>query len=162
MAINATVNDTTGYAPFMLAHGTELQLPLDLAYGRPPTSYDSRDEYVSVLCDRMETAFSWARTHGGGNLQRAKRRYDTREKSANLHVGDEVYLLKHAHHSHEHPKLYPAYDGPYRVVGELGDVNVRIQLLSDPDVNGNVHVDRLVRRALPDTRKLDDRDNVVA
>ena len=58
MAMNATVHDTTGYTPFLLAHGTEMQLPLDLAYGPPPAPYSSHDDYVNALCARMQKAFS--------------------------------------------------------------------------------------------------------
>jgi hypothetical protein len=162
MAINSSVHDSTGYTPFFLAHGADMQLPIDLALPAPAVLYTASADYADALLRRLDTAFAFAQRTMHAQVVRAKRRYDTTAKSIRFCAGDKVYFLKAVPGAAEHPKFHPVWTGPCTITTILGDVTVRIR----HDADGwekVVHIDRLCRTPTdandadesPDTLKSD-------
>jgi hypothetical protein len=142
MAINSSVNESTGYTPFFLAHGEEMQLPIDLAVPTPMATHNTPHDYVDQLYARFQLAYDFARSSMRAQVERAKRRYDAQARTITFRTGDQVYYLKAVPHANEASKTFLPWDGPCTVVTVLSDVTVRIQH------NANrwekvVHIDRL-------------------
>ena len=142
MAINSATHEGTGYSPFYLAHGEEMQLPVDLAVPLPPGLYASVPDQVNELLRRLDTAYAIARRHMTSQTERAKRRYDLAARTIAYFVGDQVYYLKATPSAGESRKFYPVWTGPCTVTAVLGDVNVRIKH-NTAEWQRVVHVDRL-------------------
>ena len=159
MAINSAVHETTTYTPFFLAHGTEMQLPVDLAFPAPTLEpLRSASAYANELVASLETAFAWANDRQDSNLKRAKRRYDQQSRTIDVQVGDQVWLKKHTSAPDDHAKFYSRNSGPWTVTRRLGDVNIAIRLDADPAVERVTHVDRIRRKERLDDRLPDSDD----
>ena len=63
LAYNTSVHPTTGDTPFFLMFGQQVQMPIDLVYGKSPSDVNtSTSEYASSLRKRLEEAYSRVRT----------------------------------------------------------------------------------------------------
>jgi transposase InsO family protein len=102
MAINSTVHESTGFTPFYLAHGCEMQLPVDLANPLPGQDFTSAPAYVNEVLRRFEVAYRHAQQTMQLQAQRAKRRYDATARTISYVTGDKVYYLKHTSDPRDH------------------------------------------------------------
>ena len=142
MAINSAGNESTGYSPFFLAHGENMQLPIDLAHSLPPAQYATPHDYVNELLRRFHLAYDFARSSMKKQIDRAKRRYDAQTRTIFYREGDQVYYLKAVPHATESNKHFLPWDGPCTVIDVLGEVNVRIRHNRER-WQRVVHIDRL-------------------
>ena len=72
-AYRASVHDSTGYTPNILAFGREVRAPLDISLGPPKEEaelWQSHDEFVANQQERMRCAYSAVRE----NLRRCAER----------------------------------------------------------------------------------------
>ena len=146
MAINSTVHDSTGFTPFYLTYGSEMQLPLDLAASITHPSPRPVPEYVDDLLLRFSTAYGLAQSSMLKQATRSKRLYDASARTIFYEVGDKVYYAKKVPNADDHPKFFAPWSGPWTVVERLSDVNLRIS----QDAQGwtrVVHVDSLCKKA---------------
>ena len=146
MAINSTVHDSTGFTPFYLTYGSEMQLPLDLAASITHPSPRPVPEYVDDLLLRFSTAYDLAQSSMLKQATRSKRLYDASARTIFYEVGDKVYYAKKVPNADDHPKFFAPWSGPWTVVERLSDVNLRIS----QDAQGwtrVVHVDSLCKKA---------------
>jgi hypothetical protein len=158
MAINSTVHESTGYSPFFLIHGMEMQQPIDLVVPLPSAPTDTPDSYADELLTKMDAAYESARLASLRQAQRSKRRYDLAARMTTYRVGDSVYWLKHTNAPGEHPKFRPLWSGPWTVTAILSDVNVMIQ----EDATGQskpAHIDRLCHKPTDPDAPPDDSDD---
>lgn len=93
-AYNATIHETTGYAPFFLMFGRVPSLPVDFMFG--PVLNDSNvvdyDSYVTSLLSCLKSAMEIAHRHSSIEQQHQARQYNKRIKGTYLSVGDRVWL----------------------------------------------------------------------
>jgi transposase InsO family protein len=144
-AYRSSVHASTGTTPNMMVHGRESNLPVDVmfpcasAYTGPS---GCGPEYVDWVRRALASAHDMARQHLGRSAIRQKRGYDVRTRSrAPFKENDLVryyYLpLRNAN------KFALPWLGPYRVVRRVGEVDYKIELLSDVTKRRVVHVDDL-------------------
>lgn len=125
-AINAAYQETTGHSPAELALGRSLKGPLERlivtspAPHQPPYSLLERQkDMVKQVKRRVEACQS-----------RQARYYNTHRRSAQLRVGDLVWVRTHPLSKASEnfsSKLAPKWSGPATVMRKLGPINYLVQ-----------------------------------
>lgn len=93
-AYNATVHETTSYAPFQLMFGRVPRLPIDVMVKqvlREPVVVDY-SSYVKTLMSHLHEAASIAQRHTVKEQQKQAKHYDRKVRSTHLNKGDRVLL----------------------------------------------------------------------
>ena len=147
MALNSTVHDSTGFTPFYLAHGSEMQLPLDLAASITHPAPRPVPDFVDDLLRRFSTAYTLARTTMLKQATRSKRLYDASARTIFYATGDKVFYAKKVPDAADHVKFFAPWAGPCTVTEVLSDLNVRIRHDTE-HWERVVHVDSLCKQAL--------------
>ena len=152
MAYRATPQGSSLCSPNLLMLGREVELPIDLMFGRPPEENSNPDnnDYVFRLRQKLEAAHEYARYQLQKSAKRQKRNYDQRVKQDKLGKGDFVWLYSPNRKKGLTPKLQRVWKGPFLITNVLDDCVYRIQRSqrSKPLV---VHRDRLTRYHGTDT-----------
>ncbi|XP_054643421.1 uncharacterized protein LOC129187765 isoform X1 [Dunckerocampus dactyliophorus] len=97
-AYNATVHETTGYAPFYLMFGRVPRLPVDMVFKqvlKDANVVDSRS-YASKLMTNLHEAAAIAQRHARKEQLHQADGYNKRVRGTCLHVGDRVLLANKA------------------------------------------------------------------
>ena len=64
LAYNSTVNESTGFTPYFMAHGREVRLPIDIMVGTSPEDQPVTPcQYASKLKDELTQAYQLARNN---------------------------------------------------------------------------------------------------
>ena len=122
LAVNNAVQASTGYSPFYLNFGHEVQLPLDQAIaGLRPTSNPVAADRISRLKADLDRARS--------NIEKAQQRQakyaDQHRREVTFSVGDEVLLstehLRMVGSDKRTPKFTFKYLGPFKVKRVVND-----------------------------------------
>lgn len=124
-AYNATVHETTGYAPFFLMFGRVPRLPVDLMFEPVLDDPDvvDYDSYVQSLISCLKSAMEIAQRHSSTEQQHQARQYNKRIKGTYLSVGDRVLVANKSERGKR--KLADKWeDGVYTVVGVNPDIHV--------------------------------------
>jgi transposase InsO family protein len=143
-AYRASSHEATGSSPNKLMFGREVNVPIDLALGRPANHWESYSDFVAHKTKVMEEAYSTTRQQLNVTANRSKRYYDMRVRKNEYTVGSWVWYYYPRRRVGVSPKWQRYYQGPYLVTQVLGPVNVRIQRSrrATPLV---AHVDKLKR-----------------
>ncbi|CAL9703512.1 unnamed protein product [Knipowitschia caucasica] len=130
MAYRSAVQNSTNCTPALLMLGREIRTPAALAYGRPPGDLEDvpGPEYARKLQDRMESAHAFARDQLEKAGMRQKRNYDVRSKGKDFSTGDLVWVYNPKRKKGRCPKLDSHWDGPCRVLEQVGEVVYRVQV----------------------------------
>ena len=109
--------------------GRELNLPIDLLYGRPPQPElpNSMEDYVSNLKEKLEDVHNFARIRMRVASDRMKRRYDIGTTRAVFEVGDAVWLCNPKRRKGISPKLSCDWEGPYVVLKIINELLYRVK-----------------------------------
>jgi len=136
-AYNATVHETTGYAPFFLMFGRVPRLPVDILFKQvlnDPGVIDY-DSYAKSLLSCLKSAMEIAQKHSSTEQQHQARQYNRRVKGTYLSVGDRVLVANKGERGKK--KLADKWeDGVYTVVG----VNPNIHVYKIQDAEGHARV----------------------
>lgn len=93
-AYNATVHETTRYAPFYLMFSRVPRVPVDVMFRQ--VLHDpvvvGYDNYVSTLTSHLHEAANIAQRHAIKEQDKQARGYNRRVKGTHLNVGDRVLL----------------------------------------------------------------------
>lgn len=91
---NATVHETTGFAPFQLMFGRTPRLPVDLLFGSVLQNDQAvdYDTYVQSLMRDLAEAMRVAQVSAAKQQRRQADLYNGRVKGASVEVGDRVLL----------------------------------------------------------------------
>ncbi|KAG1950295.1 interleukin-1 receptor accessory protein-like 1-A [Pimephales promelas] len=136
-AYNATIHETTGYAPFFLMFGRVPRLPVDILFKRvlnDPGIIDY-DSYAKSLLSCLRSAMEIAQKHSSTQQQHQARQYNKRARGAYLSAGDRVLVANKGERGKR--KLVDKWeDGVYTVVG----ANPNIHVYKIQDAEGHTRV----------------------
>lgn len=97
-AYNATIHETTGYAPFYLMYGRVPRLPVDMVFKqvlKDPVVTDY-NTYADKLMASLNVAAGIAQQHARKEQQHQADGYNKRARGTHLNVGDRVLLANKA------------------------------------------------------------------
>ena len=119
--------------------GREINLPIDLLFGRPP---HEQVETVETLEKRLENVYDFARIRTRVASDRMKKRYDVRASEETFEAGDLVWLHNPRRRKGLSPKLTCNWEGPFVIVKQVNELLYRIRK-SNCDKPRIVHRNRL-------------------
>jgi len=145
MAYRSAVHETTGVSPCQMMFGREINLPVDLVFGKPVNDYDSTKSTIDYAYE-LETVLNEIHDYARSKINLAsnsmKKIYDHKIHKNQFNVGDAVWYYQYHRKVGLNPKLQRPWHGPYVVVKRLNDVLYRIKLSSKAKAKV-VHHDKL-------------------
>ena len=150
LAYNSSVHASTGYSPFYLMYGRQVNLPVDLMYGSTPHEACTLGDYAHTLRNNLTEAYVLARRKGITEHNRQKALYDVKVHGAPYQVGDWVWLHSPAVPRGQCRKLHHPWTGPFKVVECIGECDYKIKSKNGKMIRV-VHFDRL-KPFVPGTR----------
>ena len=153
LAIRTSINETTGEIPAFMMFGRDLKLPLDLLVGEPvqgppPTSVNSEriSEYRRMLIHNLRSAYNLVREHSEVEKIIQKTKYDKHTSQRQFNVGDLVWVATVTPQIGEtsiSKKFQPKYQGPCRLVEQIGPSTFIVQRINDGVNIGATNIDRM-------------------
>ena len=150
MTYNSVDHDSTGYTPFFLSRGREMQLPVDLMITVDAPNHlphNSATSYARNLKKVLHDAFEVANKNLDGARKRQKHGYDKWAKEHACSVGTRVWLLDPTVRKGRANKTVLPWVGPYIVkkrFDDRGDIGVTYRIkLEGGKRRLVVHCDRL-------------------
>lgn len=124
IAINSSEQSSSGYTPYYLNSGQEIQLPINLALASfRPASIPAATDLLHRLHQDVELSKK--------NLliaqTKQKQQADKHRRDVTYKVGDRV-MLKNSDWMKGKRKLFPKYWGPFTVVEVLSPLTIRLEL----------------------------------
>ena len=145
MSYRSAVHESTKQTPAKLMFGREVNLPLDLLFGRPPNEkVKSVDDYVEMLEKRLENVYEFARIRTRVASDRMKRRYDVGASDDTFKAGDLVWVYNPKRRKGLSPKLTCDWEGPCVIVKQINELLYRVRK-SNRDKPRLIHRNRLWR-----------------
>ena len=143
-AYRATPHASTGMTPNELMFGREVELPIDLVYGRPKGIRNPAEPtYVAELRDRFEEVHKMARKSLGKAAVLQERGYNVNARDSPLAVGSRVWVFTQKKRIGVSEKLVRPWEGPYTIQEVIADRVYKVQL--NPRSRARVvHRDHLV------------------
>ena len=151
LAYRSSEHDTTGYSPARLFFGRELNLPIDVVFGKSPETIETYHKFVNKLKESIETVHDKARAKMIVTNENQKRRYDVRANQIQYSQGQHVWIADKSRSKGRNPKLQFKWKGPYIVLGAISDLVYKVRR-SKAEKPLFVHHDRmkLYRAEVPD------------
>ncbi|UYV72561.1 hypothetical protein LAZ67_9003705, partial [Cordylochernes scorpioides] len=118
-AYNTAKQETTGFSPFYLVHGRDVETPLDTI----PTYREEAnlEDYVESLVTNAEDARQLARLNILKAQEKDKSRYDKSHRPVQYRAEDLVWVYTPVRKQGLSEKLLKRYFGPYKVVRQLSE-----------------------------------------
>jgi hypothetical protein len=128
VAINTSVQVSTGEAPHTLLFGRPMHVPMTILHHQT-----SRAPVVNETLKSQEERITLVREHLMKAQERQKKYADMNRRELSFNVGDYVWVSTSNLRKPDDTssKLKHKYAGPYRVLEKIGDVTYKLQL---PDV----------------------------
>ncbi|XP_076461774.1 uncharacterized protein LOC143294228 [Babylonia areolata] len=128
-AYRETPQESTGFTRFELLYGRQVRGPLFIlkeGWTEPGEEEENRTvaEYVVDLRNRIVQTCEIARQAVKKAAGTNKRYFDRKARQRTFDPDDRVYVLRPAKHN----KLELTWQGPYRVIERLGEVDYKIQM----------------------------------
>ena len=140
-AYRVSINESTGYTPFLATFGRSPQLPVDVMF---QTEDSSNNVNLPQFVKRVQSSIRRCTDRIRHNLVASRKKGQRgRVVGENLEIGDRVYLYVPAVQKGKTRKLASLWRGPYTVIDRLGPVNYRIQLIGNRNKVSVVHRNRL-------------------
>ncbi|UYV72384.1 hypothetical protein LAZ67_9002893, partial [Cordylochernes scorpioides] len=124
-AYNTARQETTGYSPFFLVHGQEVETPLDSILPCQPAG--TTEDYLGHLVTNAEDARMLARLNILQAQSKDKERYDKKHQEVTYKEGDLVWVFTPVRTVGLSEKLLKRYFGPYRVIRKISSVNYQVE-----------------------------------
>ncbi|UYV71040.1 hypothetical protein LAZ67_8001511, partial [Cordylochernes scorpioides] len=144
-AYNTAKQETTGFSPFYLVHGRDVETPLDtiLTYREEA----NLEDYVESLVTNAEDARQLARLNILKAQEKDKSRYDKSHRPVQYRTEDLVWVYTPVRKQGLSEKLLKRYFGPYKVVRQLSEVTYEVEALErrprQRNIKDIVHVLRM-------------------
>ena len=127
-AYRSAVHEATGYSPNMLILGREMHAPLDLTVKVPSDAETNSDTYVDQILEQFYQSYRQTRESLQTRTLVNKRYYDiSTKKTCEYTPGTWVWYYKPKHVSGTAQKWERYFTGPYRIMRQLGPVNLVLQ-----------------------------------
>jgi transposase InsO family protein len=131
MAYRSSLNESTGYTPFFLMIGREMQLPLDCIVPTPDNQSNQSADALTQA-DKYHAAIAHAYEIARENMGLAQNRqqsiYDRRTFGKRFAVGERVWLHNSVKPKGLSAKFHHPWTGPWVVIDQLSDVDYKIKL----------------------------------
>ena len=132
-SFNTSVHESTGMTPHEIVFGRKVRFPSEFAEEKIPLTYV---QFVDNLLNRMIETESLVVARLEAAKTRCKKYYDRKLNEQKFEPDQYVYLLVEARN-----KLEDHYEGPYKIIEVIKDVNLKIQISSRE--TRVVHVNRV-------------------
>ncbi|XP_070179133.1 uncharacterized protein [Littorina saxatilis] len=120
--------ESLGFSPFELLYGRTVRGPLvllkELWTKDPPAEVRTTAEYVVDLRQRLEDTLKLAQQNLDSSSRRYAKAFDRRAVKRKFKIGSRVLLLIPLKRN----KLEMAWQGPYEVVGKVGEQDYRLRI----------------------------------
>lgn len=128
-AYRASIHETTGFTPNKLMLGRETNTTTELMFSSQLFAQDAvpANQYVKELKEQFETVYEVVRQNVDAHQMRQKRYYDRKVFGTPYKVGQLVWLFTPAKKRGLSPKLQCFWQGPFRVLVKISDLNYQIQ-----------------------------------
>lgn len=141
MAYRATIQDSTGFSPFKLLFGRDMNCPIDIISGFPFKNKVTLCPVQYVECIKHTLSFTYE--FANKNLQRAaSRQKQNYDRGAKPRTFDENSFVWRWYPPKAGLKLAKGWTGPYHIEKKVSDVVYKIKLLPHTTFLV-VHVDHL-------------------
>ncbi|GFY75391.1 transposon Ty3-I Gag-Pol polyprotein [Trichonephila inaurata madagascariensis] len=124
-AYNTAKQETTGFTPFYLLHGREVETTLDTMLPFCPNEFD--DNNITKIAARAEESRQLARVHTLRAQDRDHRRYVSKHQMVSYAPGDLVWVYTPVRKVGLSEKLLRRYFGPYQVLRRLSAGTYEVQ-----------------------------------
>lgn len=129
-AYRSSVHESTNETPAMMMLGREVELPVDLLYGKPPTDETHLErtsvDYLENLWTRMWAVHDLARKQMTRASDRQKRHYDLNASTTVYKPGDAVWVYNTRLQGGSR-KLTRPWEGPYIIIQQLSDLVYKVK-----------------------------------
>ena len=120
-AYNTTPQSTTGETPYKLTYGVEAMIPVelrDLTFRVATFDINYNEDNMKVDLDLLPEVREEARIRQEVRREKSEKRYNAKVVPRRMKEGDLV--LRRRQRAHDDSKLTPNWEGPYRILKELG------------------------------------------
>ena len=127
LAYRSSVQESTGFTPHFLWTGREVQLPVDLMFGKLEDS--ARGDIGKFAWDmkkRLHNSYELAREHLSKSHCRQKECFDRRQQFQEIKEGDQVGVFFPNLTTGRTKKLAKLWKGPYVVRRKINDLNYEV------------------------------------
>jgi hypothetical protein len=160
MAYRSTPHSTSGYSPYFLLHGREMEIPTAQnlkAKLSPEVRNHENANRLENLKFSLKRAHQEVRKNSRKSHQVNKKYYDRKAKIRTFELNEIVYLFTPAIKRGQCKKFRKFWSGPYKATEKLSELNYRIE--SQQGKEYVVHVNRLKRAYNQDVWKPNSRKN---
>ena len=149
-AYRNSVHESTNYTPNHIIFGHEVNNPIDIVLGQMrdreadenEESFNSMNDYVATMQDRMRCAYALVRQQLSRCAERRKKQYDLKVKPEKYKEGDFVYYFSPRKIPGRCTKWAKNYSGPHLIIRIIEPLNAVIQK-SKQSKPVTVHIDKL-------------------
>ncbi len=141
-AYRTAVHKSTNETPYFLLYGRDPKLPMDELYS-DTNSTQGIDQWLMALRESRKLANELNKEA----LVKSKKYYDEKRVDISFKVGDKVWLHRPKKSLpglvKGSKKFMPKWEGPYRIVKRIGELNYILSGENGVELKNPVHVDRL-------------------
>ena len=159
LAYRTSVQESTGFTPHFLWTGREVQLPIDLMFGKVEDSVrGDLGKFAWDLKKRLHYSYELAREHLYKSHNRQKECFDRNQRFSKIEQGDKVGVFFPNLTTGRTKKLAKLWKGPYTVTRKINDLNYEVVSSTKSRCSRIiVHFNRLMK--WPEERVFSDIDN---
>jgi transposase InsO family protein len=139
-AYNTSVHASTGFTPFEIMMGREIEIPSGLK--ESPKPFYAYGDYVLELKEKMKRVNEEVRDNVISSKEKVVEGYNKNKKDKDFEVGETVKLKSESVRRGRSKKLGEQFLGPYIVTDVISDSNIKIKKGRREEV---VHKDRVER-----------------
>ena len=141
IACNISKQASTGYSPFYLNHGQDINLPIDqINLNEPETGIDRLDS----LLDKIHTSINLAKTNIKEAQEQQAKYANQNRREIEMKEGDQVMLSTESlSMKGRASKLAPKWNGPFKIKRVINPVAYELELPDSMSIHPVFHVSRL-------------------
>ncbi len=127
---NVTENAATGASPYLIIHGREPKLPLDIALQKPDKINRNMENELEDLIQKVTTLDKMVKENIDNSKITMKKAYDKHATPCEYKIGQLVWLFLYKFPKKMGGHFKTPYIGPFRIIAQEG-VNYKLRRLAD-------------------------------